>query len=351
MSPTLLGETGVGFAVNIIFHNSGTFWGSITHNELMLTHKVPDTVAPRQSPHPLLLWRTMSCVTAPAQCNTTTYWTSLSLCHVAVTNLWRIPSLCVHGLLFSCNKALQNLGKTVMSLPLNAFHYALCKNGWLLSSFHSVSRDIYINQSNVSHGTDKSNQQLFSHFFFNHWTALLSPDNYEYGSDTRGPHAPAILIQHGAQISYLLIYELSCKKPQLRMIHPYKLCKSVVCVYDNKWVLLDGKTQVPRTRTLCTVDVRYGISVNTSTNPYLQVDAFPKAYQASSIIPVCQSTGSEPDPIPTMQHCLVGRYKSRESMCLFPQIKTHTASSLPAFSFLWSKFGPMPVLAIAVIKY
>lgn len=73
----------------------------------------------------------------------------------------------------------------------------------------------------------------FLMLFFNHQT-VLPPDNDEYGSDTRGPHAPATLIQHRAQISYLLIYELSCKKPQLCMIHPYKLCKSMVCIYDNK---------------------------------------------------------------------------------------------------------------------
>lgn len=47
--------TGVGLAVNIIFHSSGTFWGRITFNELMLTHKVPDTPAPRQSLHPSLV--------------------------------------------------------------------------------------------------------------------------------------------------------------------------------------------------------------------------------------------------------------------------------------------------------
>lgn len=46
--------TGVGLAVNVIFHNSGTFWGRITFNELMLTHKVPDTLAPRESHHPPL---------------------------------------------------------------------------------------------------------------------------------------------------------------------------------------------------------------------------------------------------------------------------------------------------------
>lgn len=134
------------------------------------------------------------------------------------------------------------------------------------------------------------------------------------------------------------------------MIHPYKPCKSVVCIYDNKWVLLDGKTQVPRTSTLCTADVRYGISVNTSTNPYLQVDAFPKAYQASSITPGCQSAGREPDQILTMQRCLVGWCESRESTCLLPQTKPYAASSLPAFSLVWSKLGPMPVLAVAVIK-
>lgn len=101
---------------------------------------------------------------------------------------------------------------------------------------------------------------------------------------------------------------------------------------------------------LCTADVRYGINVNTSTNPYLQVDTFPKAYQASSITPVCQSTGSEPDQIHAMQRCWVGRYESRESTCLLPQTKTYNASSLPAFGFIWPKFGPMPVVAIAVIK-
>lgn len=146
----------------------------------------------------------------------------------------------------------------------------------------------------------KSNQQLFSRFIWNHWTPVLSPDNDECGSDTRDPHAPALFLHHEAQISYLLIYELSCKKPQLCMIHPYKLCKSVVCIYDNKWVLLDGKTQVPRARTVCAADVRYGISVNTSTNPHLQVDSFPKAYQASSITPACQSSGSQPEQIPAL---------------------------------------------------
>lgn len=118
------------------------------------------------------------------------------------------------------------------------------------------------------------------------------------------------------------------------MIHPYKLCKSVVCIYDNKWVLLDGKTQVPRTRTLCTVDVRYGISVNTPTNPYLQVDTFPKAYQASSITPVCQSTGSKPDQILTMHHCLVGRYKRAE--------KAHA-------SFHQPKHMPHPASVLSVL--
>lgn len=97
-------------------------------------------------------------------------------------------------------------------------------------------------------------------------------------------------------------------------------------------MLLDGKTQVPRTRTLCTADVRYGISVNTSTNPYLQVDAFPKAYQASSIAPVCQSAGGEPDQIPSTQRCLVGRYESGERTCLLPQTRTRPASSLPPCS-------------------
>ena len=132
MSPMLPGGTGVGLAVNIIFHNSGTFWGRVTHNELMLTHKVPDTVAPRQSPRPLLLWRTALCVTTPARCNATAYWTSSSLCHVVVSSSWRIPSLCVYDLLLSSKKALQNIGKMVMSLPLNAFHYVLYKNGWFL---------------------------------------------------------------------------------------------------------------------------------------------------------------------------------------------------------------------------
>lgn len=131
-SPTLPGGTGVGLAVNIIFHNSGTFWGRITHNELMLTQKVPDTVAPRRSPHPLPLWRTVSRVTTPAQCNTTAYWTSSSLCRVIASKSWRIPSPCAHGLLLSPKKALQNMGKRVMSLPLNAFHYVLRKNGWFL---------------------------------------------------------------------------------------------------------------------------------------------------------------------------------------------------------------------------
>lgn len=46
--------TGVGLAVNVIFHSSGTFWGRITFNELTLTHEVPDTLAPRQSHHPSL---------------------------------------------------------------------------------------------------------------------------------------------------------------------------------------------------------------------------------------------------------------------------------------------------------
>ncbi|EOB00979.1 hypothetical protein Anapl_00450 [Anas platyrhynchos] len=68
-------------------------------------------------------------------------------------------------------------------------------------------------------------------------------DNDEYGSDTRGPHAPATLIQHRAQISYLLIYELSCKKPQLCMIHPYKLCKSMDPVPKQKDIKANEATK------------------------------------------------------------------------------------------------------------
>lgn len=172
---------------------------------------------------------------------------------------------------------------------------------------------------------------IIFNFVFNHQTDVLPPDNDKYGSDTRGPHAPTTLIQHGAQISHLLIYQLPCKKPQLCMIHPYKPCKSLVCIYDNKWVLLDGKIQVPRTRTFCTRDVRHSIVVNSSTNPHLQVDAFPNSYQTSSIISVCQSTGQPR----SWAHSIVGRYESRESTCLLPQPKAHTVPSLPAFSFAW----------------
>lgn len=50
MSPKLPGEAGVGLAVNITLHSSGTFWGRITHNELMLTHKVPETCTQAKSP-------------------------------------------------------------------------------------------------------------------------------------------------------------------------------------------------------------------------------------------------------------------------------------------------------------
>lgn len=116
------------------------------------------------------------------------------------------------------------------------------------------------------------------------------------------------------------------------MIHPYELCKSVVCVYDNKWVLLDGKTQVPRAGTLCTADVRYGIGVNTSTAPHLQVDSSPKVYQASSITAACQRPGREPEQIPAMQICSVGSQKSWGSTCLLPEAKYHTHHIQPPCS-------------------
>lgn len=89
---------------------------------------------------------------------------------------------------------------------------------------------------------------------------------------------------------------------------------------------------------LCTAGVRYSISVNTSTNPYLQVDAFPNSYQASSIISVCQSTGREPDQIPIVQHCM-----RAEKACA-------SLHSLPPFWFVQAKSGPMPALTIAVTK-
>lgn len=104
------------------------------------------------------------------------------------------------------------------------------------------------------------------------------------------------------------------------MIHPSKLCKSVVCIYDNKWVLLDGKTQVPRAGTLCTADVRYGIGVNTSTNPHLQVDSFPKAYQASSITPGCQSAGREPEQIPTLSTAQRGVRRAETARASFHRL-------------------------------
>lgn len=47
MSPMLPGGTGVALTVNITFHSPGILWGRITHNELVLDHKVSDTVAPR----------------------------------------------------------------------------------------------------------------------------------------------------------------------------------------------------------------------------------------------------------------------------------------------------------------
>lgn len=96
--------TGVGLAVSVIFHSSGTFWGRITFNELMLTHEVPDTLAPRQSHHPSLLQGSV-------RCDTTASWTSSSLFHVEISGSWRIPSPCAHKLLCSSTQALQDTGK------------------------------------------------------------------------------------------------------------------------------------------------------------------------------------------------------------------------------------------------
>lgn len=57
--------TGVGLAVDVIFHSSGTFGGRITFNELMLTHEVPDTLAPRQSHHPSLFKDSVTVTVTP----------------------------------------------------------------------------------------------------------------------------------------------------------------------------------------------------------------------------------------------------------------------------------------------
>lgn len=129
--------TGVGLAVNIIFHSSGTFWGRITFNELMLTHKVPDTPAHRQSLHPSLIKDSVMCDSSSPRWH-----------HCQLDLLKPVPRRGLHFLENSFSLCTQTPvliqmgttghGEVVMSLTPDVFIMFCMRvaDSWLLSCFH-----------------------------------------------------------------------------------------------------------------------------------------------------------------------------------------------------------------------